>query len=143
MIIKELNGKMPNSEIYDLAIIGSGPSGLAAAHDLAQLGYPVTIFEALSVPGGMLKVGIPNYRLPPDALKKELEAILDQGFAVDDEEFYENVRCLAAPIQDAFGHTIAAIGITATTIRFKQDMIQPIAKEVMRVAAEISKKLGA
>ncbi len=62
-----------------VAIIGSGPAGLAAAHDLARLGYPVTIFEALSEPGGMLRVGIPNFRLPHTALQKELNAILDLG----------------------------------------------------------------
>lgn len=76
-------------------------------------------------------------------LKKELSAIRDQGYAVDNEEFYENVRCLAAPVTDAFGKTVAAIGITATTIRFKKEMIQSTAKEVMLAAAGISKKLGA
>jgi heterodisulfide reductase subunit A len=62
-----------------VAIIGSGPAGLAAAHDLAQLGYPVVIFEALSDPGGMLKVGIPDYRLPQEALSREINAIIDLG----------------------------------------------------------------
>jgi NADPH-dependent glutamate synthase beta subunit-like oxidoreductase len=62
-----------------IAIIGSGPAGLAAAHDLARLGYPVTIFEALSEPGGMLRVGIPNFRLPQTALQKEINGILDLG----------------------------------------------------------------
>jgi DNA-binding IclR family transcriptional regulator len=76
-------------------------------------------------------------------LKKELEAIHDQGYAVDNEEYYENVRCLAAPIKDAFGKTVAAIGITATTIRLKHNMIPSTSKEVMRVASEISTKLGA
>lgn len=76
-------------------------------------------------------------------LKKELETIHNQGYALDNEEFCENVRCLAAPVKDAFGKTIAAIGITATTIRFKQGMIQSTSKEVIRVASEISKKLGA
>jgi DNA-binding IclR family transcriptional regulator len=76
-------------------------------------------------------------------LKKELETIHHQGYAVDNEEYYENVRCLAAPIKDAFGKTVAAVGITATTIRFKHAMIPSISKEVMRVASEISTKLGA
>jgi NADPH-dependent glutamate synthase beta subunit-like oxidoreductase len=62
-----------------IAIIGSGPAGLAAAHDLARLGYPVTIFEALSEPGGMLRVGIPNFRLPQTALQKEIEGIQNLG----------------------------------------------------------------
>jgi len=55
-----------------VAIVGSGPAGLTAAHDLAFLGYDVTIFEALPEPGGMLRVGIPDYRLPKDILRKEI-----------------------------------------------------------------------
>ncbi|MCX5673539.1 MAG: FAD-dependent oxidoreductase, partial [Planctomycetota bacterium] len=62
-----------------VAIIGSGPGGLTAAYDLARLGYPAAIFEALSVPGGMLRVGIPAYRLPRDVLEKEINRILALG----------------------------------------------------------------
>jgi heterodisulfide reductase subunit A len=62
-----------------VAVIGSGPTGLAAAHDLALLGYEVTIFEALPEPGGMLRVGIPDYRLPKDILKKDIEYIQRLG----------------------------------------------------------------
>jgi heterodisulfide reductase subunit A-like polyferredoxin len=62
-----------------VAVIGSGPAGLAAAHDLALAGYEVTIFEALSEPGGMLRVGIPEYRLPKEVLKKEIDYILRLG----------------------------------------------------------------
>ena len=60
-------------------IVGSGPAGLAAAHDLASLGYPVTIFESLSVFGGMLRVGIPAFRLPREILTKEIERIRQRG----------------------------------------------------------------
>jgi NADPH-dependent glutamate synthase beta subunit-like oxidoreductase len=45
-------------------VIGAGPSGLSAANDLAKLGYAVTIYESFPIPGGMLNVGIPPYRLP-------------------------------------------------------------------------------
>jgi formate dehydrogenase beta subunit len=62
-----------------VAIIGSGPAGMAAAHDLALLGYPVTVFEASSVPGGMLRLGIPEYRLPRDVLQAQIREILDLG----------------------------------------------------------------
>ncbi|MBW1744188.1 MAG: FAD-dependent oxidoreductase, partial [Deltaproteobacteria bacterium] len=65
-----------------VAIVGSGPAGLAAAHDLALLGYQVTIFETLPVLGGMLMVGVPEYRLPKDVLEKEIEAILGLGIEV-------------------------------------------------------------
>ncbi len=62
-----------------VAIIGSGPAGLSAAHDLALLGYPVTVFEASQVPGGMLHLGIPEYRLPRDVLQAQVREILDLG----------------------------------------------------------------
>jgi formate dehydrogenase beta subunit len=62
-----------------VAVVGSGPAGLAAAHDLALLGYPVTLFEAQAVPGGMLRLGIPEYRLPRELIKLEIGAILSLG----------------------------------------------------------------
>ncbi len=58
-----------------VAVIGSGPAGLAAAHALAQLGHKTTVFESLPVLGGMLTVGIPDYRLPPDIFKRDIEHI--------------------------------------------------------------------
>ena len=64
------------------AIIGSGPAGLAAAHDLALLGYEVTIFEALPEPGGMLRYGIPEYRLSKDMLRKEIGYIEKLGVKI-------------------------------------------------------------
>ncbi len=65
-----------------VAIIGSGPAGLAAAHDLALLGYPVTIFDAAPTPGGMLCLGIPEYRLPRDVLNAQIREILDLGIVL-------------------------------------------------------------
>jgi NADPH-dependent glutamate synthase beta subunit-like oxidoreductase/NAD-dependent dihydropyrimidine dehydrogenase PreA subunit len=62
-----------------VAIIGSGPAGLSAAHDLALLGYRVTVFEASAVPGGMMHLGIPEYRLPRDVLQAQVREILDMG----------------------------------------------------------------
>jgi len=67
---------------HKVAIIGSGPAGLAAAHDLALLGHHVTIFEALPILGGMLRVGVPAYRLPKKVLEEEIQAILDLGIEV-------------------------------------------------------------
>lgn len=65
-----------------VAIIGAGPAGLTAAFNLAKLGYGVTIFEALSVPGGMLRVGIPEYRLPRNVLETEIEDIQKCGVEI-------------------------------------------------------------
>jgi heterodisulfide reductase subunit A-like polyferredoxin len=62
-----------------VAIIGAGPCGLTAAQDLIRLGYPVTIFEALPVAGGMLRVGVPEYRLPTEIIEREVADILDLG----------------------------------------------------------------
>ncbi len=64
-----------------IAVIGSGPAGLAAAHGLALLGHGVTVYEALPVLGGMMAVGIPPYRLPADILKADLDAIARLGVA--------------------------------------------------------------
>jgi len=62
-----------------VAIIGSGPAGLAAAHDLSTIGISVTLFEAFEEPGGMLRYGIPEFRLPRDMLKAEIDSILRLG----------------------------------------------------------------
>ena len=64
---------------YRVAIVGSGPVGLSAAHDLARMGYSVTIFEAAAVAGGMLSLGIPEYRLPRSVVDAQIREILDAG----------------------------------------------------------------
>ena len=65
-----------------VAIIGGGPAGLTAAYYLACKGYKVTVFEALPVAGGMLAVGIPEYRLPKDILNGEIKAVTDLGVEI-------------------------------------------------------------
>src|SRR4030042_1255440 len=65
-----------------VAIVGAGPAGLAAARGLALLGYPVTIFEALPVAGGMLLAGVPRYRLPKDILQHDIDEILKLGITL-------------------------------------------------------------
>jgi len=65
-----------------VAIIGSGPAGLTAALRLSQCGYKVIVYEALPVPGGMMAVGIPEYRLPRETLKVEIDAIKRAGVEI-------------------------------------------------------------
>ncbi len=72
-------GKQPGKRV---AIVGSGPSGLACAHDLAILGHSVTVFEALEKAGGMMRYGIPFYRLPAEVLDREIQAIEDLGVEI-------------------------------------------------------------
>jgi NADPH-dependent glutamate synthase beta subunit-like oxidoreductase len=62
-----------------VAVVGAGPAGLSAAHDLALLGYGVTVFEAGGEPGGMMRFGIPEYRLPRTLIKAEIDKILSLG----------------------------------------------------------------
>ena len=64
------------------AIIGSGPAGMSCAYHLARLGYQVTVFESLPVAGGLLRMGIPPYRLPRDVLDREISAIESLGVEI-------------------------------------------------------------
>jgi len=65
-----------------VAIIGSGPAGLVCAGELARLGHPVTIFEALHAPGGVLRYGIPEFRLPKDVLDWEIDQLKRLGVEI-------------------------------------------------------------
>lgn len=70
----------PNRGSYEqVAVVGGGVSGLTVAHDLAQIGYKVTVFEAHSEPGGMLMVGVPVFRLPRELVRHEIAAIAALG----------------------------------------------------------------
>ncbi|HIC94139.1 MAG TPA: hypothetical protein EYP09_07805, partial [Anaerolineae bacterium] len=77
-----------------VAIVGSGPCGLTAAQDLALLGYSVTVYEALPEPGGMLRYGIPAYRLPKDVLARDIKRIADLGVRIVTNHPVEDVGAL-------------------------------------------------
>jgi NADPH-dependent glutamate synthase beta subunit-like oxidoreductase len=66
-----------------VAVVGAGPAGLTAAHDLRLRGYSVTVFEALEKPGGMLLTGVPEYRLPRSVLQQEIGEILELGIRLE------------------------------------------------------------
>ncbi len=69
----------PESNGIKVAVVGSGPSGLTCAGDLAKLGYDVTIFEAFHIPGGVLMYGIPEFRLPKALVQKEIQTVKNLG----------------------------------------------------------------
>ena len=72
----------PAAKQVKIAIIGSGPAGLTCAGDLARMGYQVTVFEALHIAGGVLMYGIPEFRLPKEIVKKEVEYLASLGVEV-------------------------------------------------------------
>ena len=66
-----------------VAVIGAGPAGITAAHQLSLLGYKVTIFEAENIPGGMLTCSLPAYRLPRDIVEKEIETLMNENISIE------------------------------------------------------------
>jgi 2-oxoacid:acceptor oxidoreductase delta subunit (pyruvate/2-ketoisovalerate family) len=74
--------KAPGARKEKVAIIGSGPAGMSCACHLAKLHYDVTVFESFSLAGGMLRTGIPSYRLPKDVLDREISNIAELGVAI-------------------------------------------------------------
>jgi DNA-binding IclR family transcriptional regulator len=93
--------------------------------------------------GEILEKRTPSTITDLDELAVELEQIAAQGYAVDDREYYEDVRCVASPVRNAFGGVVAALGITATTLTLKESMIPDTAAKVAKVAKEVSLALGA
>jgi NADPH-dependent glutamate synthase beta subunit-like oxidoreductase/NAD-dependent dihydropyrimidine dehydrogenase PreA subunit/ferredoxin len=90
-----------------VAIIGSGPAGLTAAYYLTKFGHSVTVFEALPVVGGMMRVGIPGYRLPREVLEKEIDEIKSFGLEIKTETRVESLDEL---FQKGFHAIFLAIG---------------------------------
>ena len=80
------NGKepepFPKTKSQRVAVVGAGPAGLGCAYFLAQMGYPVTVFEALPVGGGMLAVAIPEFRLPREAIQQDIDYIAKRGVEI-------------------------------------------------------------
>ena len=90
-----------------IAIIGSGPCGLTAAQDLCLQGYAVTVFESLPVAGGMLRVGVPEYRLPVPVVEREIQDIVDLGVEL---KVNSPVHHLDDLFNDGFGAVMIAVG---------------------------------
>ena len=82
----------PAASGKNVLIIGAGPSGLSAAYHLARLGHAVTIKEAGPLPGGMMRFGVPKYRLPRDVLDAEVQRIMDLGVRIEYGAKVENIQ---------------------------------------------------
>jgi ferredoxin len=89
------------------AIIGAGPCGLTAAQDLVQAGYGVTVFEAMPVAGGMLRLGVPEYRLPTEIIEREVQDIIDLGV---DLRLNHRVDNLDDIFDEGFDAVLIAVG---------------------------------
>ncbi len=72
----------PAHQLRRTAVVGAGPAGLSAAYFLRRLGHEVTVFEAMPEPGGMLRYGIPSYRLPQEELARDIKRITDMGVRI-------------------------------------------------------------
>jgi NADPH-dependent glutamate synthase beta subunit-like oxidoreductase len=96
-----------------VAIIGSGPAGLAAAHDLSLLGHDVTVFEAAEEAGGMLRLGIPEYRLPRSVIAKEISNIQSLGVRIRTGTPITSSYGIAELKEEGFEAIFIAIGTQA------------------------------
>jgi heterodisulfide reductase subunit A-like polyferredoxin len=94
-----------------VAVVGSGPAGMSCALDLVRQGSAVTVFEALPVPGGMMRVGVPAHRLPPDVVQREIDRITDQGVELRLNTRVENVEALLGEYDAVFAGIGAHGGI--------------------------------
>ncbi len=95
-----------------VAVIGSGPAGLSAAHDLALLGYAVTVFEATEEPGGAMRFGIPEYRLPRTLLREEIDRILSLGVTLKLNTPLTPSYGLADLRREGFSAFFLSVGVT-------------------------------
>jgi len=101
---------VPRTHTEWIAVVGAGPAGLTAAHDLAKKGYGVTVYEALPVPGGMMRVGIPAHRLPKGVLQQDIDDILDLGVVL---KTGTPVRDPAALLEQGYHAVCLATGISS------------------------------
>jgi NADPH-dependent glutamate synthase beta subunit-like oxidoreductase len=110
-----MKGDVPKVQGKSVGVIGSGPGGLAAAHDLALLGFTVAIYEMEPVLAGMLAVGVPEYRLPRDVIRAEVEVIEEMGVeAVTNCKVGRDVTL--AELREKHEAVVIAVGLKASRL---------------------------
>jgi len=97
--------KVPVTQNEKIAVIGSGPAGLTAALRLREKGYDTTVFEALPYAGGMMRTGIPEFRLPKETLDREIQNIIDAGV-----ELVLNKKVSVKDLQNDFDGVVVSVG---------------------------------
>jgi len=140
----------PTSHKEKVAIIGSGPAGLTAACELAEKGYPVTIFEALPAVGGMLRKGMPAYRLPRKTLESEIQRLHDLDVEIrtnttigKDVDFDELWRDGYEAVFVAVGaHKSRTLGIEGEELSGVFDALDFLWKANMLQKVSLGKKVG-
>ncbi len=100
----------PLDQVKRVAVVGSGPAGLSCAYQLALSGFPVTVFEALPVAGGMLAVGLPAFRMPKDVVAREIEAIVELGVEIRLGEALGRDFSLESLLADGYEAVFLALG---------------------------------
>ena len=102
---------IPKKYAEKVAVVGSGPAGLTAAYELTKMGYPVTVFESLPKLGGMLRVGIPKYRLPKNVLDKEIKLIESSGVEIKTNITVGKDLTVDDLLQQGYATIFVAVGV--------------------------------
>jgi len=105
-----VTGHRSNNKNIKVAVVGSGPAGLTCAAELAKMGYGVTLFESLHIPGGVLSYGIPEFRLPKEIVNKEVEYIKSWGVDLKTDVLIGNTFSLKELFDNGYKSIFLAVG---------------------------------
>jgi len=122
-----------------VAIVGSGPAGLTCAQDLVRSGCSVTVFEALPIPGGMMRVGVPAFRLPPQVVQREIDQMIAQGIELRLNHRVEDINALLSEYEAVFvavgaqrGVKLPIPGIDLPEVLLATDFLRQVSLETCR-----------